>query len=72
MNRPWGPDILGVLRGIQLVANASLKQQEKICQQKWANSSVKDLVCDNKVVEEKIQSLLSGPPSIQVMLPRTL
>lgn len=66
MNRPWGPDILGVLRGIQLVANASLKQQEKICQQKWANSSVKDLVCDNKVVEEKIQSLLLGPPSIQV------
>lgn len=59
-------DILGIIRGIQLVANASLKTQEAYLKHLWSNSSVREVIernveqtaeCGKKVMTNPTQEL---------------
>lgn len=59
-------DILGLLRGIQLVANASVKTQEAYLKHLWSHSSVRDAIeksatqtseCGKKVITNPAQEL---------------
>lgn len=43
MSGPYVSDLKGVLKGLQLVASANIKQQTLEYQQKWTNSSFKSL-----------------------------
>lgn len=63
MNK-YSQDIFGIIRGIQLVANASLKTQEAYVKSIWSHSSVRDAIdknikqtteCGKKVIENPSQ-----------------
>lgn len=43
MSGTYVSDLKGVLKGLQLVANAGIKHQTLECQQRWANSNFKAL-----------------------------
>lgn len=59
-------DILGIIRGIQLVANASVKTQEAYLKHLWSHSSVRDAIeksatptieCGNKMIKNPAEEL---------------
>ena len=65
MNK-YTQDIFGIIRGIQLVANASIKTQEAYLKHIWSNSSVREAIdnnlkqtseCGKKVVNNPSQEL---------------
>jgi hypothetical protein len=67
-------DILGLLRGIQLVANASVKTQEAYLKHLWSHSSVREAVeknlketaeCSKKVANNPSQGLENIGTSIK-------
>ncbi|KAJ1522598.1 hypothetical protein ONE63_001779 [Megalurothrips usitatus] len=67
MSRSITQDVLGVLRGIQCVANAAARYQESQVKEVWLNSSVRDVVstaggkCGTSVVQSLTPRQSSEP-----------
>lgn len=67
MSRTLNSDILGVLKGLNLVINNVIKLQETHCQQVWKNSSIKTATEDlNTVFGTKFQEALAQSNPAQV------
>ena len=65
MCRHWNQDILGVMRGAQIVLNAMLKHQEMQCSQIWKTSSMRNVVEETcSSLDRRIGQISSG--SVQV------
>ena len=55
MSRNLKTDLLGVLKGIQMIATESIKLQETSVKHLWVNSSVKNIVVEaNLTIKQKI------------------
>jgi aarF domain-containing kinase len=71
MCRHWNQDILGVMRGAQIVLNAMLKHQEMQCSQIWKTSSMRNVVEETcSSLDRRIGQISSG--SVQNDLPKML
>lgn len=70
MSRNLPQDVLGVLRGLQSVANAAVRYQESQVKEIWLNSSVRDAVNNvgGKVGSKVVQSFRPEQPPPQVSL----
>lgn len=68
MPRSVAQDVLGVLRGLQNVANAAVRYQETQVKELWLNSSVRDAVgnAGGKVGKSVVLSLNPKPTHAQV------
>jgi len=73
-------DILGIIRGIQLVANASLKTQEAYLKHLWSYSSVREVLeknaqqtseCGKKVMSNPTQELQNISKSLKETFERS-
>ena len=61
MNK-YTQDIFGIIKGIQLIANASLKTQEAYLKHIWSNSSVREAIDNNlKQTAECGKKVMSNP-----------
>jgi hypothetical protein len=61
MNK-YTQDIFGIIRGMQLIANASVKTQEAYLKQIWSNSSVREAIDNNiRQTTECGKKVLSNP-----------
>lgn len=61
MSGTYVTDLKGVLKGLQLVANAGIKHQTLECQQKWVNSNFKALAGN---LEQSLKSSSTTPCSV--------
>lgn len=61
MNK-YTQDIFGLLRGLQLIANASVKTQEAYLKHLWSNSSVREAITNNlKQTAECGKKVMNNP-----------
>uniref|UniRef100_A0A1A9WCM4 ABC1 domain-containing protein n=1 Tax=Glossina brevipalpis TaxID=37001 RepID=A0A1A9WCM4_9MUSC len=57
-----GQDVLGVLRGVEMVAKAVLQERSKSCKHMWINSSLREILERNlKLGSECLQSASGNP-----------
>uniref|UniRef100_A0A6B2E6M9 Putative abc atp binding cassette 1 protein n=1 Tax=Phlebotomus kandelakii TaxID=1109342 RepID=A0A6B2E6M9_9DIPT len=56
-------DVVALLRGLQIVLEATVKSQEQCFQRLWANSSIRDIVQQNKEISSKCLNKFLQEPS---------
>lgn len=59
----WRNDVVGVLRGAQLVLRDIIKENEKNCSRRWRNSSIREL---RDQLQQQIKTISSESPKVHV------
>lgn len=55
-------DLVSLLRGLQIVLEATVKSQEQCVQRLWANSSIRDIVNENRLISSQcLNKFLQNP-----------
>ncbi|KAK9509908.1 hypothetical protein O3M35_004799 [Rhynocoris fuscipes] len=57
MSKQIGSDLLGVLKGLQMITNEFIKIQENYVKHTWANSSIKSVIQDSRIIPPNLSSI---------------